>query len=380
MTPACLTHALLLAVMMPSPPVPAPRIDTVEVAILGSLHLRQRAADAVPVAIGPIRQRLEAYHPDQVVIEWLHPSIPAESTFNYAPLGDRRTLAQLWGLPAQPSAAMLDSLRAVQRSTPISARLLRAAQRLQVGQVLYLRGDPANAAYQWYLARRGGGDISGVGPLVEHLLGGHEAVEFGFAAAAAAGLEEVTPFDYQGPEAGSEVWGEMLEAMADTGVARVDGLGPASPGWTAARARFDSLRGRWEANRDSSWVRRYGALPFVAQYTAALGGFAWYTARLPADTDGLTTMRWLQAPDGIAAERHVQADLIGGIRFGGWGPRRLAGIMRRNERMADFLEADARRIRPARILVVVGSGHKWALEEILARRGYRIRPTTEFVP
>lgn len=371
MLPSLCAFAALLAAAAPG--------RAAEVVVLGSLHLRQSPAGGVPVAVPAIRQRVVAWRPDQVVIEWLHPSIPAESTFNYPRLGDRRTLGMLWGMPAAPSDGLLDSLRSALR-TVTGPPSVRIALRIELGKALYLRGDQANAAYQWYRAGRAGGEIGQLARLAEHLLGGHEAVEFGFAAAATAGLEEVTPFDYQGPEAGSEVWGEMLEAMADTAAARIDRARPGTPAWTAARARFDSLRSRFDATRDTVWAARYGALPFVAQYRAAFEGFGRFERAQPAERDGLTVMRWLQTAAADSIQREAQVGAIGGITFGGFGARRVAGIMARNRRMADFLDRDAKRLGSARILVVVGSGHKFALQEILAERGYVVRSSEGLVP
>jgi hypothetical protein len=47
--------------------------------------------------------------------------------------------------------------------------------------------------------------------------------------------------------------------------------------------------------------------------------------------------------------------------------------------MVDYLVADAERYGATRILVVVGAGHKFALEDLLRARGYTIVDSRSFV-
>lgn len=357
--------------------------STVEVLVLGSPHLRQRPADAMPIDVELIRRSLISYRPDQVVIEWLHPSLDAATTFNYVPLGDASTLARLWGYRLASVGPLVDSLRLLVRQRGPSSLPPRvgAHARRELGRLLYLQRDETNAAYQWFLARAAGAPDPEAERLVVRLLAGHEGVEWGFAVAAALGLEEITAFDYQGPDAGTLVWGEMLGAIRDTALRRVGGVSPDdSTAMRSARAEYDSLRNRFESTGDTAWLARFGASPGVRQYATVVRGFASAEAATPGEVDGRTLMRWLQSSAYAALERRVQDTLIPSIAFQGFGARRRAGILGRNQHMVEFLLRDAARLRSQRILVVVGASHKFELEALLRQRGMRVLESSRFIP
>jgi hypothetical protein len=341
----------------------------VDVMVVGSPHLRQLGPAAVPVATAQIRASLSRFRPDHIVVEWLHPSIPAESTFNYRPLDDLPTLARLWGYRLDRVPGELDSLERAVLGGGLSGPVL-GALRIELGKLYYLSRNQANAAYQWWQAERLGVATGSLKRLSANNLDGHEAAEVGFAVGAAHGARVLTAFDYQGPEAGTLVWGEMLERLRELAIA---GRGGSS-------AVFDSLRRRYEDQRDSTWLRRYGDLPEVRQYNSVLDGFAWAAAQEPKGADGLTLVRWLNSRAYELVERRVQLEIIPGITFGGFGAARLQGIMGRNRRMVDFVEADVQRFGTRRVMIVVGAAHKFALEDILRERGYRVVPAAEFLP
>lgn len=353
-----------------------------EILVLGSPHLRGIGATEPRINIAGVLQAIRPFAPDAVVIEWLHPSIDPASTFNYPSLGDRQTLARLWGLRVDRTLTRSDSLeRAIADLGRGSAyRSARGALRRELGRVLYLAGDETNAAYQWYRARLDGVPDPDAERLVAGLLDGHEAVVWGFALAAERDLGSIIPFDYQGPRAGSEVWGEMVESLRDSALAAARFSRRDSVAYARAAAEFDSLRERFEDSGDSTWLARYGRSPGVAQYAAvwrAIGS----AARLePTETDGFTRMRYYQSQPYSELRQRLDEDVTRSITFGGFGDRRADGSMARNIEMANFLEAGIVGRPVRRVLVIVGVGHKWALEAILRQRGYPIRPSSEFFP
>lgn len=376
---------LTIAVMLSGASLAAQARTTarVEVMVLGSMHLRQRDPAAPPVNVAGVRQAMRAFAPDAVVIEWLHPSIDPATTFNYPRLADRAALARLWGMPLARVQARTDSLRATIATlgSGVALRTTRAAARRDLARLLYLGGEEANAAYQWYRARLEGAADPDAERLVTELLGGHEAGVWGFSIAAEQDLERIVPFDYQGPLAGSDVWGEMLGAMRDTALVLVDRVVRTdTASWRAAATRYDSLRTLFESSRDPAWARRYGAAPGTRDYETAFRMFDDAARELPAESDGMTQMRYYQGAQSIATERRVQERGTGGIAFAGFGARRFEGLMARNRKMVDFIEADLAGRDVRRVLVVVGVGHKWALEEILRERGYIVRPSSELLP
>lgn len=353
-----------------------------EIMVLASPHLRGIGETEARINVAGVLRAIRPYAPDAVVVEWLHPSIDPSTTFNYPARGDGQTLARLWGLRLDRIVVRGDSLRRAIEMLGQGAALrsARAGLHRELGRVLYLAGDETNAAYQWYRARLDGVPDPDAERLVNGLLDGHEAVAWGFALAAEQKLDMIIPFDYQGPRAGSAVWGEMLRALRDTALTRAGLRRRDSVGYARAEAEFDSLRARFETSGDTSWLARYGRSPGVLDYATVWREIRDAFRGEPAETDGFARMRYYQSRPYVELRQRLDEDVTRSITFGGFGNRRADGSMARNIEMANFLEAGIAARRVSRVLVVVGAGHKWALEAILRERGYRIRPSSEFLP
>lgn len=346
----------------------------VEIAILGSPHLRQIDLDRTPVAVEVVRSRLSRFEPDLVVVEWLHPEVDRSEAFNYRSLGDLATLARLWGYRRDD----IDSVRAEALSRLKREKekgLPTAPTRLELGKLHYLAGDQLNAGYQWWRAQRLGADVTDLRRLTSDNFRGHELRVWGFEVARVQDHEYLVPFDYQGDDTGWDVWGRMLERLRTVALLETMRLEPGEPGWEEERERFDELRGAFEENGDPRWVERYGDSEVVLQYARAWNGFGEVAEMAPAETDGLTRLRWWQGEEYLDAERRLQYELIAGISVDGLGQARTDGNLLRNQRMADFVEGDIRRLDARRVLVIVGYGHKHFLEDIFAERGYRLVPS-----
>lgn len=352
-----------------------------EIVVLATDHLNLLNPATEPVAVDMIRASLARFRPDLIVVEWLHPSVDRATAFNYAPLGDLPTLRRLWGLGANDDVpARISSLR-THLTAAKSSGLPLAATRIELGKAYYLSGDRLNAAYQWWRAGRAGADISDLRRLTRNNMAGHELEVWGFELAHALDHEYLTPFDYQGSDVGSEVWGEILERLRTLVLERRHGLRPGSPGYDQAALDFDAERGRFEAGESNAWVDRYSNIREVAEYVRAWRGYGAFTASRPApDSAGLARIRWLQGDAYRAIEQRVNFELIPGISIGELGQRRTDGNVHRNQRMAEFADADIRRLGARRVLVIVGSGHKHFLEPIFAGMGYRISPSLQYLP
>lgn len=79
---------------------------------------------------------------------------------------------------------------------------------------------------------------------------GHELRTFGFHIAREQGLEYLTPFDYQGPDAGSEIWGETLDLLSARAVRAKHGLEEGYPGWEERVEQFVTFRRAFDRSRD----------------------------------------------------------------------------------------------------------------------------------
>lgn len=351
----------------------------VTVMVLASPHLRGRGSTAPPIAIERIRSSLRRFAPDHVVVEWLHPSIDPSSVFNYASRGDLPTLARLWGVPSDSVSSRLESARSALADFKTNGTPT-AAVRIYLGKLYYLMNDQLNAGYQWWRASEEGGDVQDLARLTRQNFRGHELRELGFWIARVQDLEYLTAFDYQGPDAGSEVWGLMLERLSERAVQRLHGTAPGDPSYERLTAEFDSLRRAFERNGDAGLESKFGTVREVAEYIETWQGFQREAGLTPEESDGLTLFRWYQSPEYAASERRIQRQLIPNISIDGLGEARWQGIHRRNMRMVDFAEADIKRIGARRVLIIVGSGHKFDLEDILRERGYQVVSSSVFEP
>lgn len=354
----------------------------VEVTVVGSYHFQQIDFDKTPVATNLIALSLMKYKPDHMVVEWLHPSVDPATTFNYKSLGDLETLARLWGyqMPKiketlETTKLLLEQQKQLKSNLQIISRI-----RVELGKLYYLNKDKLNAGYQWWRARQSGIDVQDLRRLALDEFKGHELEVLGFEIAGKQNLEYITPFDYQGNEAGSEVWGILIERLRAFAIEKKHGVKESDAEWKTLAEDFDTGRRAFEETRNQSWVKKYGDIKEVREYIAAWEGFDWENSLVPATRDGLSQMRWFQTPQFLAAGRKIHFEIIPGISLNGLGKARTAGNIRRNELMMDFAEADIKRLGSNRVMIIVGYGHKFYLEDLLKKRGYRIIPSIDFMP
>ncbi len=91
-------------------------------------------------------------------------------------------------------------------------------------------------------------------------------------------------------------------------------------------------------------------------------------------------MRYNQSPEHDARSRFMYAQVFPRISLNGLGQRLVDNWKLRNRRMVDFVEQDVKRLNRKRVLILVGEGHRPFLLDELKKRGYRIRPASEFMP
>lgn len=354
----------------------------VEVMVVGSYHLRQINPDEIPISADLIRLSLMKYKPDHIVVEWLHPSIDPATTFNYRPFANLEALARLWGyqLPKikenlEATKQLLDSQKKININPQVISQI-----RTELGKLYYLDKDLLNAGYQWWLVQQLGGDVLDYKGLALNNFRGHELEEFGFKIAQKQGLEYITPFDYQGKEAGSEVWGQIIEKLGVLAIQKKHGLKESDSEWKNLADEFNKIRQAFEEKRDKSLREKYGDIKEVREYIEVWEGFDWANAQIPTTRDGLSQMRYIQSPQYLSVERKVQLEIVPKISVNNLGQARTDGNLRRNELMMNFAEADIKRLNSKRVMIIVGYGHKFFLEDLLKKRGYKIVPSTDFMP
>ena len=345
----------------------------VEVLVLGAPHLWQSPARIGEEGLVRIRERLAAFAADHVVVEWLHPSIDPAATDNYEELGDPTTLARLWAVALDELPALRAEAERGLRERPDDASL-----RVRLGKLFYCQGDALNAGYQWWRAARLGSDTSELGNLTDENFAGHELEVFGFALAELAGLEYITPFDYQGEDAGwGNVFGELMTRATRIALGSALGLEPGEAGFEEEAQAFqellytdlDACRARYAKDR------RVSALIGMIERQAALQ--ASFEEQAANDPNGM--FGFLQSPESIEQQRKLYYDDLWNMPFSGLGRQLVVNYERRNMKMVDFLEEDVRRSGARRVLVVVGGGHKLFLESLLTERGYALANAADWV-
>jgi len=145
-------------------------------------------------------------------------------------------------------------------------------------------------------------------------------------------------------------------------------------------APLQCLRMAFERNGDSGLESTFGSVREVREYIQTWRGFYCESSRTPRETDGLALFRWYHSPEYEASERRIHRELIPHISIDSLGHARWHGIHRRNARMVEFAEADIVRLGARRVLIIVGSGHKFDLEDIFRARGFQVIASSAFQP
>ena len=357
---------LLLALLALSQPASS---GQAEIMTLGSLHIPRASPPSIPVEA--ILEQLARFGPGLIALEILHPSLDPADTSNYRFLaGDKRLLKKLWDLE---KGDLDEALLAAQADLATEKdEIAKGHIRIRLGKIFYLQGDVLNAAYQWWRAGRMGADVGELKRLVDHCFEGREIQVLGFALAERLGHEYVCPFDYQGKDA---VWDTdpIFEQARQLALFNRFGKEPGAEGYDQLAAEYDRQLAAY-AEGDRTWSDHYGHMPRMKAFSR------YFFDRMPdykateaeaSRKHRFGIMGFLQSEQNMAIEREDFA-LLAELPFDNLGREIVEGYELRNQRMFDFLEADIRRLRPNRVLIIVGSSHKDFLDRIAAERGYRV--------
>lgn len=319
----------------PGPSAGAASADTLpgreapEILILGTPHLSQGGRDYPPAATDSVVEALERYRPDMVVVEYLPPEWPEGEGRDYRPDFDLTEYARRWDAPDASPAALADSARAAD-SPCRGARLF------------FLQRDLVNAAYRWTAADCAAERDSAVEAFVSDI-GQHEMARIAFPVARSAGAERVVSFDYQGEDARWFVSPGYLQTLAKEGgpevEAQVDSLTAAMEAFRAREAEFEESHGLTEI------LRRRNS------------GF------------------WLDE------QERLYEEVLPRLSHEDAGRRQTENYWLRNREMfANIRAAADRRGDVERILVVVGAGHKYFLDELAREAGWEWIDPLDYLP
>lgn len=303
----------------PVSPDSLPGQEAPEILILGTPHLSQAERSFPPAATDSVVEALERYRPDMVAVEYLPASWPEGKGRDYRPGFDLTEYARRWDAPDAGSATLSDSARA-------------ADSRCRGARFYFLQRDLVNAAYRWTAADCSAERDSAIGAFLSDI-GEHEMVRIAFPVARSAGVERVVSFDYQGEDARWFISPGYLKSLAGEG----------GPG---VEAQVDSLTAEMEAfrAREAEFEENHGLTEILRRRNS---GF------------------WLDE------QERVYEEVLPRLSHRDAGRRQTENYWLRNREMfANIRAAADQRGDVERILVVVGAGHKYFLDELAREAGW----------
>ena len=304
--------------------------------VFGTEHLAQAETPRPDSEVAEVVDSLRPYRPDMVVVEYLPADWPIGEGRDYRWEFDDSAYAADWGVPLDSAAHHLASLEA--ELGDVAYGEIPERRRCELARLHFLARDRANALYYWTDAECPAESDSLLTEWIAHR-GGHEMGRVAFPLARAGGLRGVVSFDYQGDDArwflGPDLFDEVREEGTSTQIRQLDTL----------LAAVEDFRTRAAETETGSYM---------------------------------DAVRHKNSSQWIEAQRRLYEDVMPTLTYGdSAGRRQTDHYWIRNERMFDRIDAAVTAREPDRVLVVVGAGHKYFLDELAVRRGYRwIDPLT----
>lgn len=323
---ALIALPLLGSVSCTDPPEP----DPAQILIVGSDHLAQQEERTPDAELAAVVAGLRSFDPDMVVVEYLPPDWPEGAGRDYRREMDEAAYARRWGIPPDSVDERRAALRAELDDTAPTA--VPEADRCRLARLHFLARDRVNALYHWLAVDCPEEADSALADWIDHR-GEHELARIAFPVARSSGVGEVVSFDYQGDDARWFMGEDLFRQLQEEGTA-------------AERREADSLMATIEGFRARVAAREQGTL--------------------------MASLRFKNSPAWIEAQRTLYELEMPRLTYDdSAGSRQTANYWLRNERMFDRIDSAAAVLDPARILVVVGAGHKYFLDELAMERGYR---------
>lgn len=293
-----------------------PPDTTPRILVLGTPHIAGDNWTVSEEEAARVIRALGSYHPDMVVVEALPPSWEPGRGRDYRPDFDYPAYARKWDLAAG----------------------IGTSGKCREAKLYFVARDLMNAAYRWRDAECAAEADSAIGAWLEDSAG-HEAARIAFPVARASGVERIVSFDYQGDDTRWFLGDAMEEARSEGGSAAAD---------------VDSLMTRMKEVR--AWVD-----------SAISGSYS-------------SVLRTANSPRFMELQERLYEVLLPRLGFEDAGRHQTIHYWNRNREMFERIEEAVASRRPERILVVVGMGHKYFLDELARERGYRWVDPRDYLP
>lgn len=310
--------------------------DSVSVLILGTPHLAQSDRGYSQPEIDRVTEALSAYNPDMLVVEHLPPDHPRGKGRDYRPALNLDSLTAAWNL----SFMEADSLRHAYRN-----REGRPDRPCRLAKAYVLNYDLANAHYHAHSSACP--DLSRVDPLREYFdaLSKGETARVGYPIARSSDIRRLVSFDYRGADVRWFIQYALLDAVKSGKVWALWNFWPVVP---RVGSTYQEARAHREAHRDC------------------------YAEELRFDN----------SPEWIGLQFWAYEKKIRDIQWRGvdMGAEQAERYWRRNRKMFGRMQEAIKARSAERVLVIVGSGHKYFLDELTREAGYRWVDPREWLP
>ena len=295
--------------------------------ILGVPHLQQLETDFPSAEVDAVVDQLATFEPDLVAVEYLPPSWPRGEGRDYRPDLDLERYAERWALTPEDAQAIVGG--EVEADDPC-----------ELGRAYLLTYDLVNAYHRW--ATHGCDELTTDDDLERWStdLAEHEIARIASPVAWHSDVDELVSFDHQGDDARWFIHEEALSFEAVT-----------------------APRDLWQM------------LPTVNRRARE------FSAHVEAHDDRLVDLlHHLNSPEQIALQYWGYEQQLPRLEVRDVGVRQRDSYWRRNERMFETLHTAVEERDAERILVVVGAGHRYFLDELAREHDYRWVDPRDWLP
>ena len=312
-----------------------PQPGAPEVLILGSMHFAQRDHAYTDAEFAAVVDALAEFAPDLVAVEYLPPHYPAGKGRDYRPDLAIDERAEQWGLDRDRARELLEG------KSPASSDEIDPCRR---GRAHLINRDLMNALYEWL--HHDCPEIERHDEIADWAgrYGQSETARIAFQVARRQGLDGVESIDYQGDDARWFIHEPARELIEE-------------------RRYLTLVREFWPI------LPRIGTMPRANR-----------RHYLRFEDDLVAHLHHMNSPEHIGYQYWTYEEVYPRIGYEAAGARQTENYWLRNRRMVGYLEAAIEREQPDRVLVTVGSGHKYFLDELVREAGYRWIDPREWLP
>lgn len=310
--------------------------DSASVLILGTSHLSQKEQKVDSAQIERVVSALSEYNPDVVAVEYLPADYPRGKGRDYRKDFNLEKYETEWNISRSEADSIVSAYRKSEGWADNPCRLAKS---------YFLAYDLANARYYWDINNCSGfKNFEKIKEWFEYWKQ-HESFRIGHPVAYSGDVRELTSFDYQGDDAEWFIGNYAKDVITSGRIWAIYNFWPLVP-------KVGTLRGEFSA-RETKYGDNYIKELYGKNSPEYLGLQYW------AYEEKMRSITW----DGDSL-----------------GSRQTKNYWLRNQKMFENVQEAIKEKNAKRALVIVGSGHKYFLDELVRKSDYRWIDPREFLP